>query len=112
MVTRTNSRQVVFRRPFLLSGFDALQPAGTYTVDTEEELIDALSFPAWKRVMTAMQLTRSDTTEYIPIDPDELHEALMRDGALPDLSTPVAASAKFLCRSARDTMKAFQRRLK
>ena len=31
MVTRTNSRQVVFRRPFLLSGFDALQPAGSYT---------------------------------------------------------------------------------
>ncbi|MDE1938608.1 MAG: hypothetical protein KGI68_06275 [Alphaproteobacteria bacterium] len=62
MVTRTNSQQVVFRRPFLLSGFDALQVAGAYTVDTEEELIEALSFPVWKRVATMMQFARDGAT--------------------------------------------------
>ena len=110
MVTRTNSQQVVFRRPFLLSGFDALQAAGAYTVDTEEELIEVLSFPAWKRVATTMQFARDGATEYVPVDPVELHEALMRDGAQPDFSAPSPTSPKSRHRSARDTMKAFHLR--
>jgi hypothetical protein len=57
-----------------------MQPAGTYTIDTEEELIDALSFSAWKRVATVMQVTRGGATEYLPVDPDELSAAQMRDG--------------------------------
>ena len=93
MATRTSSKQVTFRRPFLLSGFDSIQPAGTYTVDTEEELIDALSFPAWKRVATMMQLTRDGATEYMPVDPDELSEAQTRDEAqLGTSSPPVTAT--------------------
>lgn len=80
MVTRTSSKQVTFRRPFLLSGLESMQAAGIYTIDTEEELIDALSFSAWKRVATVMQLTRGGATEYLPVDPEELSEAQMRDG--------------------------------
>ena len=92
MATRTTSRQLTFRRPFLLSGFDSMQPAGTYTVDTEEELIDALSFSAWKRVATVMQLPRGGATEYLPVDPDELSEAQMRDGAELDTPSPSLTS--------------------
>ena len=88
MVTRTRSEQVVFRRPFLLSGFDSLQRAGTYTVDTEEELLDSLTVPGWKRTATVIQVARGGATEYLPVDPSELHEALMRDGAQPDHTAP------------------------
>jgi hypothetical protein len=94
MVTRTSSRQVTFRRPFLLSGFEAMQAAGTYTVDTEEELIDALSFSAWKRVATVMQLARGGAMEYLPVDPDDLSGALMRDGAPLDASSPPVIAAQ------------------
>ena len=96
MVTRTTSKLVEFHRPFLLSGFERLECAGIYTINTEEEMIDALSFPAWRRTATTMQLTRAGTTEYMPVDPDELHEALMRDGAQPNAALPcfVAPSAK------------------
>ena len=83
METRTSTKQMTFCRPFSLSGFDFPQPAGTYTVDTEEELLEALSFPAWKRIATTMQLARSGATEYVPVDPNELQEALKRDGASP-----------------------------
>ena len=79
MVTRTSSKQVTFRRPFLLSGLESMQAAGIYTIDTEEELIDALSFSAWKRVATVMQVTRGGATEYLPVDPAELSAAQMRD---------------------------------
>ena len=108
MATRTNSKQVTFRRPFVLSGFDSLQPAGTYTVDTEEELMEAISFPVWKRVATVMELTRGGATEYPQVDPDELLEALLRDGAQPALSAPPCASPNSRCAKTLAVMNAFR----
>jgi len=35
---------------------DGVRPAGTYTVETDEELIEGLSFPAYRRVATVMLL--------------------------------------------------------
>jgi hypothetical protein len=101
MVTRTRSEQVVFRRPFLLSGFDSLQPAGAYIVDTEEELLD---------VPTVIQLSRAGATEYLPIDPIELHEALMRDGAQPDHAAPSPHSPRSRLQSARNSMNSVRTR--
>jgi hypothetical protein len=89
------STTVTFARPFILDGFDELQPPGSYVVDTEQELIDSLSVTAWKRISTAMQLNRHGGTEYVPINPDRLSEALNRDGAQHDPAQPVSsASAK------------------
>ena len=50
-------------------------------METEEELVESISFPVWKRVMTTIALTHLGTTQLVWIDPAELHEALMRDGA-------------------------------
>jgi len=109
MATRTTSKEVVFRRPFLLSGFESVQPAGTYTIETEEELIETLSFPAWRRIATVMIVTRGGTTECMPVDPDELHEALMRDSAQPDASASTSSSSpQSRQRKARDTMNAYR----
>jgi hypothetical protein len=79
MTTRTSSKHITFRLPFVLRGLDVAQPAGTYTVDTDEELIQALSFPAWRRTATTLKLVRGGITEYVPIDPKDLDEALARD---------------------------------
>jgi hypothetical protein len=56
MTMRTSRKTVTFRRPFSLSGIDEVQPAGTYTVETNEELIEGLSFPAWRRTGTVLLL--------------------------------------------------------
>ena len=102
MTTRITSRTVTFTRPFIIGGFDQPQPAGTYTVDTEEEQIDAISSPAWKRLATVILLERPGTTEYQRIDPKELHEALMRDGKPEDPAQPPSASSPIdRARSAR-----------
>ena len=108
MTTRTSSRQVTFRRPFVLSGFDSLRPAGTYTVDTEEELMEGISFPIWKRVATIIQLKRGNATEYPQVDPDELLEALLRDGAQPDPSALPFASPNSRCAKTLAVMNAFR----
>jgi hypothetical protein len=79
---RTTRQTVTFKRPFLLHSIGSQQPAGTYAVDTEEELIEGLSFPAYRRAATTIFLpTRlgAASGEVIGIDPGELASALARD---------------------------------
>jgi hypothetical protein len=52
MIARTLSKTVVFSKPFLLKGVDRILPAGDYRVVNDEELIEGLSFPAYRRVAT------------------------------------------------------------
>ncbi|MGD0144915.1 MAG: hypothetical protein ABSC92_17320 [Rhizomicrobium sp.] len=93
MATRTITKEVTFRRPFVLTGFEAVQAAGTYTVDTEEEMIDALTYPAWRRTGTTLRLARAGATEFMPIDPEELSRALLRDGAQPEVAVGVETTS-------------------
>ena len=82
MMTRTSSATVVFRRPFVLAGFETMQPAGSYIVDIEEEQVDSLVVNAWRRVATTMRLPQpGGAIEYIPVNGHALDEALLRDGA-------------------------------
>lgn len=95
MANRITSTKVTFTRPFILDGFAELQRPGSYIVDTEEELVDTLSVASWKRTSTVIQLSRHGATEYVPINPDQLSDALRRDGAQHDPAGPVSsASAK------------------
>jgi hypothetical protein len=44
MMNRTTSKTVTFTHPFVLDGLDGPHPAGSYAVETAEELLQALSF--------------------------------------------------------------------
>jgi hypothetical protein len=89
MMTRTVARTVTFARPFALSGLEGEQPAGTYSVETDEELIPSLSFAAYRRIATWFRLpARREGTELsaglsevVAVDPVELERALERDAA-------------------------------
>lgn len=89
MTTRTIRTTVTFTRPFSLSGFDGQQPAGSYSVETDEELLEELSFPAYRRVATMMQLrsgaslkgNASGILQVAVIDPAQLAAALVADAA-------------------------------
>ncbi len=82
---RTSRESVTFARPFSLRGLDGVQPAGTYVVETEEELIEGLSFPAYRRVATVMLLPSgaggTAWRQIAAVDPAELRAALERDAA-------------------------------
>jgi len=69
---RSQRAELVFRRPFRLRGWAEFQPAGAYVVETEEELIEGLSFPAWRRVGTTLTRATGGLRQAIPIDPEEL----------------------------------------
>jgi hypothetical protein len=104
MTVRTTSKTVTFMHPFNLSGTDEVQPAGTYTVETDEELLEPSSFPAYRRISTLMRLParRIGTmlTQIVETNPVELAGALARDAQLdetmpqPARSEPVVARKK------------------
>jgi hypothetical protein len=57
-------------------------PAGVYEVVTDEELIEGLSFPVYRRVATmilAPTQSSQPSIEMLTIDPHDLATAMMRD---------------------------------
>jgi hypothetical protein len=80
MTIRTTSKAVIFARPFIVDAVDGEQPPGIYTVETEEELLESVSFPAYRRVATVMHcLSDCGVTRFVNIDPRALAAALARD---------------------------------
>lgn len=84
MESRVTTELVEFHHPFRLSGRSGPLPAGCYRVDTEEEMLDGLSFPAWRR--TSMTIARHGLAsgrlvQALAITPAELAEILAADGA-------------------------------
>jgi hypothetical protein len=85
MTQRTVHTTITFSQPFLLSGFEEPLRAGTYKIETLEELIEGLSFPAWRRIETLLFLIQPPrqpkVTQVAVVDPVELEEARRRDEA-------------------------------
>jgi hypothetical protein len=76
---RTSSKTVTFAHPFLLKGVDRILAAGDYRVVTDEELIEELSFPVYRRVATMIFVPAgsgsASTVEMVTIDPQDLEAA-------------------------------------
>jgi hypothetical protein len=85
MIERSREKTVVFTRPVALAGVDHPIPAGEYRVRTDEELIEGISFPVYRRVATTIfvpaQRQRGAIESFV-IDPAALQTALERDTAL------------------------------
>src|SRR4030095_1250226 len=84
MITRTLNKTVVFTSPFLLKGVDRILPAGDYRVVTDEELIEGLSFPVYRRVSTMIFVpaqSHQAAVEMVTVDPLELQATQDRDAA-------------------------------
>lgn len=85
MTMRTTTRNVVFTRPFVLRGIVEEQPAGTYTVETDEELIGNAPVTAYRRISTLIRLPGRPGSlvleQVVDIDAAELAAALEKDAA-------------------------------
>ena len=79
---RTSQKTVTFTQPFSLNGIDEVQAAGTYTVETNEEPLQGVSFPAYRRMETLIYLpSRPGVERVVNIDPLELEAAQKRECA-------------------------------
>lgn len=84
MEIRTTETTVTFNRPFMLAPIDSPLPAGTYRILTEEEEILGLTFLAFRRSATMLQVpavsVSSSRGQLILVDFTELQAALEADG--------------------------------
>ena len=73
-MTRTRRRFLTFTRSFELRSVDYSLPAGSYEIISDEELIEGLSFPVYRRVSTWIMARRSPgaATEMVLLDSDDL----------------------------------------
>ncbi len=82
MTSRLTTRTVTFARPFTLDEINRELPAGSYTVETEEEPLEGVSFLAYRRVSTSLIVRpgpEATGTQMWLIHPDGLAAALERD---------------------------------
>jgi hypothetical protein len=80
----------------MLREFSEQFPAGRYSIEADEELLDGMYFPAYMRRTTAMQLVadrrRPGITEPAVINPFQLDAALALDAVLASMCEPSKAS--------------------
>ena len=84
MTIRSRRETVTFHHPFRIRGIDRLLPPGAYEVVTDEEMIEGLSFPAYRRVATMIMVrTGGLTTEMLSIGSVDLANAQRIDASVP-----------------------------
>jgi hypothetical protein len=87
VTTRSRRETVHFKHSFRIGGVDRLLPPGSYEVVTDEEMIEGLSFPCFRRVATLMMIPgappRNSTVEMISISSVDLSNAQREDASAP-----------------------------
>ncbi|WP_315803836.1 hypothetical protein [Bradyrhizobium sp. SZCCHNS3002] len=88
MSIRSRREFVTFRHPFRIRSIERLLPQGTYEVVTDEEMIEGLSFAAYRRVATMMMLPadrpHSGAVEMVSISSADLADAQRIDASASD----------------------------
>ena len=83
MNMRSTRSTVTFSNPFTLPGYTGDLPAGDYEVLVEEELLQGLSFEAYRRTATYLSVrgrgSDAGSTELRAVSDSDLEEALSRD---------------------------------
>ena len=85
MTMRSRRETVTFKHPFRIKGIDRLLAAGAYEVVTDEEMIEGLSFAAFRRVATMIMVPAAHglSTEMISIGSIDLADAQRIDASAP-----------------------------
>ena len=86
MTIRSRREVVTFKHAFEIRGVDRPLPAGDYEVITDEEMIEGLSFAAFRRVATMIVVPAAtspgSTTEMISIGSVDLADAQRVDASV------------------------------
>jgi hypothetical protein len=81
VTTRTIERTVSFTPPFAIGKGSETHPPGRYMVQTDEQMIPDVSFPAWRRIVTMIHVRSNGAMQAEIVDPAELELSLARDTA-------------------------------
>ena len=78
---RTTRSTICFNGPFVLRSLEVHLPAGTYEIDTEEQIIEGNERRVYVRLATLLRVHSTGKVETMTVDPNELNVALQKDGA-------------------------------
>ena len=85
MTFRSRRETVTFKHDFQIRGIDRLLPAGAYEIITDEEMIEGLSFPSFRRVATMIMVPAAhsggSTMEMVSIGSVDLADAQRIDAS-------------------------------
>jgi hypothetical protein len=83
MTSRSADSVVTFKHPFAIGAHGPNLPAGAYRLTVEEELIEGLSFAAFRQTSTTLEVpaigVASAIRQYLNITRDDLDAALHKD---------------------------------
>jgi hypothetical protein len=83
MFARTKHRRVHFTGPFWIPDLSEMVPPGDYDVDEDEELIEGISWLAYRRVATFIRLPATAENKFrmrlLAIAPEELERLIAVD---------------------------------
>lgn len=83
MITRSRRETVTFLHPAQIKGVDRVLAAGSYEIVTDEEMIEGLSFPSFRRVATMIMVPGAPphhhAMEMLAIGSIDLADAQHRD---------------------------------
>lgn len=89
MTERTTETEITFTHAFRLESLSEPLEAGTYRLVVDEELIEGLSFTAYRRVATHLEIPAISVAmarrQFLQVSPSEIDEALARDGSGTDI---------------------------
>jgi hypothetical protein len=84
MTIRSRREVVTFKHAFQIRGIDRQLPAGEYEVITDEEMIEGLSFAAYRRIATMIIVPAAaarGSTEMVSIGSVDLSDAQRIDAS-------------------------------
>jgi hypothetical protein len=76
---RTTRTKVTFRSAFKLPGFDCPEPAGTYDLEVDEEILEGNERTVYLRIATLIFLRSGGMIRTMTVNPADLDAALARD---------------------------------
>jgi hypothetical protein len=89
MTTRTRRETVTFAHSARIKGIDRVLPPGAYEVVTDDEMIEGLSCPSFRRVSTMIMVPSASphhhSVEMLAITSFDLADAQYRDAAASDV---------------------------
>lgn len=87
MTVRSRRETVTFKNPARIKGISRVIAAGVYDVVTDEELIEGLSFPCYRRISTMIMVPgeppHQRSIEMLTVGADDLANAVHADRGPP-----------------------------
>lgn len=81
MTIRTTTKLVTFAKPFVIN--DQTFPGGSYVIDMDDQILDGVSFQAYRRVLTLLHIKATPAhpgeQRTLVINPKELEALLEED---------------------------------